>query len=290
MASLVILTQVPDLNRFPTSRGTRGRREGGSIIPHFTPHVRSLGLAGTVLVVLGTAPGCDPGSEARQDSGPGPDAESLAPDVSPGEIRSGDGEVILSLEGLPGSIQVDAESEFQAADRFLAAEPSPTGDWLALVTTGVAHSAGWLFEVGANRIHPAAFQYGGAIEIGPWSQDGRWVVLFHEGPAGDRIIWVADRDGAGPTVHDTSAPVRTPDHDDMDPTDRIYEVEGWEDGILHFRLLGNGWTFDPMTGEVEPFQPVGPAQPVGQAQPHPAPSANSNRAREITSWSAAAGK
>lgn len=120
------------------------------------------------------------------------------------------------------------------------------------MTAGVAHSAGWLMEVDASRISPAAFQYGGSLELGPWSPDGRWVAFVHQGPAGDRVIWVADRERAGTTVDDASEPVRTPDHDDLDPTLREYEIEGWEDGLLHIYLQDKRWGFDPRTGSVEP--------------------------------------
>ncbi|TVR64357.1 MAG: hypothetical protein EA422_06425 [Gemmatimonadales bacterium] len=214
-------------------------------------------MAGAFAALSALALACDP---AEPDPGVDPDPGAsdvpsemlpLSPQVSDEEIRSAEGDLILSLDQVPGSISVDDESEFGAGQRFVAAEPSPRGDWLAVSTGGVAHSAGWLLEMATANLHPAAFQYGGSLEIGPWSEDGRWVVFIHEGPAGDRTLSVADTDGVGRTVEAASEPVRVPSHDDLRPEDRMYQVEEWEGGILQFRLSTQRWTFDSSTGAVE---------------------------------------
>lgn len=209
--------------------------------------VRKLDMVGVLLAIAGSAAGCGP----EQERAPVDRGDTLSVSVSEERIQSQEGDLLISLDQIPRSIQVDEDSDFQAADRFLAADASPSGEWLAVITGGVAHSAGWLVDIEGEQIFPAGFQYGGSLQPGPWSPDGRWFVFIHEGPAGDRVLWVTDSDALGSTVRESSTPVRTPDHDETDPSQRIYEIEGWEDGTLQIRLKDEPWSFDPRTGDME---------------------------------------
>ncbi|MCE9663911.1 hypothetical protein LY622_10690 [Halomonas sp. M5N1S17] len=178
---------------------------------------------------------------------------ALAPlDVGDERIRAADGSVLVGIADVPDTIRVDQQTEFGAADRFQEASISPDGDWLTVVTTGAAHSAGWLVRVEARQSRPAAFQYGGNIAIGPWSDDARRVVFVQEGPAGDRTLTVVDAERLGETVEASSMPVRSPEHEERAPEERIYEALAWRNGELLFRVGGERWVFDPDSGEVRP--------------------------------------
>lgn len=113
-----------------------------------------------------------------------------------------------------------------------------------------AHGAGWVLERNERVPHPAAFQYGGSVSLGPWSQDGEWIAFIHQGPAGDRTLTAAHGRRPAATVEEASHPIRVPGHDDMAPEARIYHVLEWREGRLLFRLSERVWAFDPRTGEV----------------------------------------
>lgn len=180
---------------------------------------------------------------------------ALAPlEVGDEEIRAADGSVLLSMEDVPGTIRVDEQAEFGAAERFQEASVSPDGVWLAVVTSGAAHSAGWLVRMDARQLRPAAFQYGGNITIGPWSDDSQRLVFVQEGPAGGRTLTVVDAERLGETVEDSAMPVRSPEHDELAPEERIYEALAWSNGELLFRVGGERWIFDPDSGEVRSSQ------------------------------------
>jgi len=181
-----------------------------------------------------------------------PPAEIPTLRVAEDMIHDPDGSVLLHIDDLGGSIQVDDAANFGAADRFLDALMSPEGDRFAVVSTGVAHGAGWIVELEDRAPYPAAFQYGGAASLGPWSEDGEWVVFIHEGPAGERTLTVAHGRRPAATVEEASVPVRLPGHDDLAPEERIYEVLEWREGRLIFRLDGRIWSFDPGTGVSSP--------------------------------------
>ncbi|WP_234261810.1 hypothetical protein [Halomonas sp. MCCC 1A11062] len=158
--------------------------------------------------------------------------------------------MLLSMEDVPGTTRVDQQAEFGAAERFQEASVSPDGAWLAVVTSGAAHSAGWLVRVEAREPKPAAFQYGGNITIGPWSDDARRVVFVQEGPAGGRTLTVVDAERLGETVEESAIPVRSPEHDELAPEERVYEALAWRNGELLFRVGGERWIFDPDRDEV----------------------------------------
>lgn len=153
-------------------------------------------------------------------------------EVTSDEIRSSDGEVILRIDLFPDNIQVDRESEFGAAERFTGAERSPDGRYLAVTTVGVAHSAGWIIEMDSEEPLPAAFQYGGSVEVGIWSDDSRFALFYSETPAPSRVITLTDLNSTGDKVEDNSIPVRLPEHEESVPPNTEYVAIGWDNGEL----------------------------------------------------------
>jgi hypothetical protein len=148
---------------------------------------------------------------------------------------------------VPGDIRVDDTTEFGVAQRFAEASASPDGEWIAVVTSGAAHSGGWLVRTGTREPRPAAFQYGGSMTIGPWSADSERVVFAHSGPAGDRSLTVVNRNQLGQTVEAGARPVRTPDHERFRPEERTYEAIEWREGQLVFEMRGERWIYNPET-------------------------------------------
>jgi hypothetical protein len=90
----------------------------------------------------------------------------------------------------------------------------------SVVTTGAAHSAGWLLREGTRLPLPASFQYGGNMTIGPWSEDSQFVIFVHEGAAGDRTLTVVDRKKAGEMVRKSAMPVRIHGHNELEPEEQ----------------------------------------------------------------------
>nr|WP_163502075.1 hypothetical protein [Halomonas socia] len=183
-----------------------------------------------------------------------PDASaSLAPlTVDDAVIHDAADDLLLEIDAVPGSIRVDADSEFGAAQRFVAAELSPDETRLALTTQGAAHGAGWLLALNEETLRPAAFQYGGQVEPGPWRDDGEYVVFALEGPAPSRSLVVVAGDAAGETVEANAHPVRIPDHADGVPPGSDYRVLEWQDDSLLFEVDGERYRLDPASGEVSP--------------------------------------
>ncbi|MCC5883621.1 MAG: hypothetical protein JJU25_13415, partial [Halomonas sp.] len=214
----------------------------------------ALMIATAALVLSGCpSPGNgEPPPEAETADTSQPEA-ALAPlEVGDEQIRAADGSVLLGIDDVPGSIRVDQQSEFGAAERFQEASISPDGVWLAVLTSGAAHSAGWLIQMEAREPSPGAFQYGGNITIGPWSDDSRRLVFVQEGPAGGRTLTVVDTERLGETVEESAMPVRSPEHDGLEPEEWNYEALAWENGELLFRVGEERWVFDPDSGEVRP--------------------------------------
>jgi hypothetical protein len=191
------------------------------------------------------------GCPSPADEQPGldvPPAGPVAPlSASDERITGPDGSVLLTIDNVPGDIRVDDTTEFGAAQRFAEASAAPDGEWFAVVTSGAAHSGGWLVRSGTREPRPAAFQYGGSVSIGPWNDDGRRVVFALSGPAGDRTLVIVDRNQLGQTVEASALPVRTPDHERFRPEERTYEAVEWRDGQLAFRMRGEPWIFNPET-------------------------------------------
>ena len=212
-----------------------------------------LTLAAAALLLAG-CPSPERGESGDAGETPAsPRSAELAPlEVDEEGVRAADRSELLGIGDVPDNIQVDDETGFGATERFREASVAPDATWFAVVTGGVAHSAAWLVEEGTREPMPAAFQYGGSITIGPWSEDGHWVVFLQEGPAGDRTLTVVHREAPGETVEERAMPVRSPDHEDLPPEERSYEALAWKDGKLLFRLGDKRWGFDPASGEVWP--------------------------------------
>jgi hypothetical protein len=211
-------------------------------------------LIAALVLVACPRPDLDPHpDETGPSTAEEPDSE---PRMSPAraseeEVRAADGVVLLHIDDVPPDIAVDAGTRFGAATELVEASLSPDEEWLAVTTRGAAHAAGWLVRVGTREPRPAAFQYGGEVEIGPWSGDGRYVVFALEGPAPSRTLSVVDRERLGSTVEASAASVRIPDHDERFEPGVEYRVVEWRQGILIFELDGERHRFDPATREVE---------------------------------------
>jgi hypothetical protein len=225
-----------------------------------TRRVASILATAAAAVALGGCPSPETGGPPAAEMPADPPAEApaeprpeqrIAPVGTHDEqIRAADGSELLSIDDVPTNVRVDADTEFGAATRFTESSASPDEAWLAVVTAGAAHSAAWLVRAGTREPRPAAFQYGGRITIGPWSDDARRVVFVQEGPAADRVLTVVDRERLGDTVEASAMRVRTPDHDEHPPEERIYEAVTWRNGALVFQVRGERWVFDPDTGDV----------------------------------------
>ncbi|WP_081911346.1 hypothetical protein [Thioalkalivibrio sp. ALJ1] len=229
------------------------RSRAGAFWPGHGRSVRRLAprVAAGVVVTLLVTSGCTPWGEVEQPSGYG-EASVLAPlDIREASVRTAEGTTLLGIEDLPEDIQVDAQNAFGATMRFREAQASPDDAWVAVVSSGAAHSAGWLVRADSGEASPAAFQYGGRVTIGPWSDDGRHVVFAREGPAGNRTLTVVDRESLGDSVEANAILVHVDHHGELGPEAQRYEVLGWVGGILRFRLGDEPWVFDPATEAVE---------------------------------------
>lgn len=114
---------------------------------------------------------------------------------------------------------------------------------------GAAHGAGWLVVRDDQAIHPAAFQYGGSVALGPWRDDGQYVVFAQEGPAPTRTLAVVGLDGLGETVSDNARPLRLPEHEPQVPPETEYRAVEWRDGALIVEVEGQRWRHDAAGGE-----------------------------------------
>lgn len=177
---------------------------------------------------------------------------TLPLEIHDDRILDGRGAVLLDIAEFPTGIAVDDQTRFGAATRFQDASLSPDGAWLAVVTSGVAHSAGWLVETATSQPWPAAFQYGGGIALGPWSGRAEYAVFIHSGPAGGQTLSAVHRQDLGDTVMDNAMPIRTPGHGARAPEQLMYDVVGWEDGALQFTVNGDTWHFEPDSGGLRP--------------------------------------
>ncbi|WP_209388405.1 hypothetical protein [Rhodohalobacter sp. SW132] len=166
------------------------------------------------------------------------------------EISTNEGEILLQIDDIPSMVQVDAEVEFGASERFTEAVMQPQGEWFAVTTAGISHGAGWLVDRDQNQIYPAAFQYGGSVEAGPWSESGEFAVFINIGPAPSQTLSVATMSQPGRTVNENSMNVRISDHSGSVPPESVYEPIRWDDEMLVFEVDGIRYKFDPVDNEV----------------------------------------
>ncbi|PAU78471.1 hypothetical protein CK498_07145 [Halomonas salipaludis] len=196
-------------------------------------------------LVLAFAAGC---TESPPDESATASLTPLA--VTDDAIRGADDQRLLDIGEVPSNIPIDDDAEFGAAQRFVAAELSPYESRLAVTTQGAAHAAGWLLAVEDGALHPAAFQYGGEVEPGPWRDDGDYVVFAMQGPAPSRSLVVVAGDASGEAVEANARPVRIPAHADGVPPGSDYRALEWQDDSLLFEVDGEGYRLDPTSGEV----------------------------------------
>jgi len=173
-------------------------------------------------------------------------------EVGETEILAKSGEQLLHIDDMPENISVNSDTEFGASARFTDAKSSPAGRWIAVTTTGVAQGAGWIFDVENHQIIPAAFQYGGSVSIGPWSDDSRYVVFIEEAPAPMHSLSIVDMESPGSTVGDTGLPVRVDAHSDAIPPETTYTPIEWGGNRLIFTVNGNRYSYHAITGEINP--------------------------------------
>lgn len=165
-------------------------------------------------------------------------------------ILAADGRELLALSALPDEVRVDAEASFSAAERFTEASLAPDEEWLAAATAGVAHGAGWLMAFDTDEPVAVAFQYGGGVSLGPWREDGRYLVFALEGPAPGRTLVLVSRDALGQSVEESARPIRLPEHGAQVPSEAEYRALAWRGEELRFEVDGEPWRLDPVSGEV----------------------------------------
>lgn len=171
--------------------------------------------------------------------------------VSQERVEAADGRQLLDVKSLPSNIAADADNEFGASGSITEASMSPDERWLAVATVGAAHGGGWLVSLDGNQTaHPAAFQYGGNVGIGPWSEDGRFAVFIMKGPAPSRTLSIVDSTNLGDTVAETSIPIRTDEHAEKAPGQYPYSTVEWDNGELVFEAGGQRYRVDPLSGEI----------------------------------------
>jgi hypothetical protein len=166
------------------------------------------------------------------------------------EIQAEDGTVFIRIDDFPDDIPIDDESRFGAATHFTGASLSPDGTRLAITTAGVAHGAGWIFDIETDEIIPAAFQYGGSVEAGPWDSNGKHVVFAEINPASGQTLSIADAHSTGSNVSETSRPIRLPKHEESGAGEAVYQPVKWDGEKFIFEVDGNRYTFDLSTGDI----------------------------------------
>lgn len=197
----------------------------------------------SVLAVLAVA-ACSPG-EQRVSS----NIQELT--VLDEQINDYRGIELVTLSQLPGRVRVSADSEFGAHGRFVQADMSPNGEYIALTTVGAAHAAAWVYSTDTDEVWPAAFQYGGDLTLGSWHPDSSYLVINHQPPSGGSGLSIVDIASLGNMVEDANQMVRVPQHDELAPEQHDYNALDWEDGELRFTMAGERWRYHPAEGVSE---------------------------------------
>lgn len=207
--------------------------------------VRGYGAA-TLSVLALLVAGCQPDTSGSIDS----KASLFGPvQVEQTRIVDADDKVLIDVDEIPSSMAVDADTDFSVSGQFVDAKPSSDGRWLALVTVGVAHSGGWVKSMADDSVWPAAFQYGGELRIGPWSDDGQFLAFINHGPAGGQTLSVTVIDQLGDVLEQAVVPVRQDGDNDRPPDERADEPVEWQQGRLLIRRGDDYWRFDPQRRE-----------------------------------------
>lgn len=160
-----------------------------------------------------------------------------------------DGDTLLSIEAFPDEVQVSEEASFGSSERFTGASLSPDERWMAITTVGSAHTFGWLYELDTEEKHPVDFQYGGSIDLGPWSPDANFIAFLAHSPAEITTIKLVDRREIGEYVDDTGFQIQIPEEENLSPP-FAYEIEEWQaPHTLCFTLEGVQRCIDAETQE-----------------------------------------
>lgn len=154
-----------------------------------------------------------------------PPVESI--DWNEDTISDQDGNVLLSADNLPSSMEVSEEAEFGVAGSITSAQLSPDKEWIALSVSGAAHGAGWLYEITTGKVVPAAFQYGGGVEVIEWSPDGQFVAFRIGTPAATEHILGVNRDQTSGYVSEIGQQIEVEEQAGMNPP-YAYEFIRWE--------------------------------------------------------------
>jgi dipeptidyl aminopeptidase/acylaminoacyl peptidase len=162
----------------------------------------------TFLLVGALLQGCTPPEDASpaRDAGEGGasvsavEHDTIAPDTllwDEGGIRSPEGDVLLTSEDFPGSVEVAPGATFGAGTRITAVRASPDGSRIALTTVGTAHGFGWIVSAGSGEPSLVAFQYGGTVRLEDWDPTGRYLAFVIEPPGPGTHVWVTDVEVSG---------------------------------------------------------------------------------------------
>jgi hypothetical protein len=212
----------------------------------------------SLLLLLAALTACgldgDGNANGDEDEATGPPGYAGPVTVEEGRIVDANGEEVLDVEAIPSSLAVDEDTQFGATGRFLDASVSPDKRQLAVVTAGAAHSGGWIQDHDDGGIYPAAFQYGGELEIGPWREDGRYLVFIERGPAGGQTLSLAVIERLGPTLEASAIAVRRDGDDDLSPEQRIDHPVEWDGDELVIERDGEHWRFDAGREQAVPRQ------------------------------------
>lgn len=170
-------------------------------------------------------------SSSDRDMPDSVDNENEAPveDISLSEesIEDQEGDVLISADDVPGSIQVSENSEFGVSGSFTSAKLSGDKEWIAFATGGAAHDAGWLYEIRTEEVLPVAFQYGGGVEVIEWSPDSQYVAFMIGSPAPSEHILIVDRENIEGYVSEIGHQVMVEEQAGMNPP-FSYTFERWE--------------------------------------------------------------
>ncbi|MCC5908168.1 MAG: hypothetical protein JJU13_18275 [Balneolaceae bacterium] len=170
--------------------------------------------------------------------------------VTESDIQADDGYVLLQINDLPGDITVDEENQFGAATHFTGAALSPAGAWLAITTAGTSHGAGWLYNFETEKIVPAAFQYGGTLETGPWDSSGRYMIFIEKNPASGQTLSISDIHLAGNSVSETSISIRLLQHEESGSGEAVYKPLEWDGEEFIFEVEGERYRYHPDIEEI----------------------------------------
>lgn len=178
-------------------------------------------------------------------------SETMELTVIDHEVRDYRGNVLLTRRQLPNRVRVNPTSEFSAHDRFVRAEMSPNGEYLAVTSVGNAHTAAWIHRIGDDAPRPAAFQYGGRLSIDRWHPASTHLVFRHRPPSGSQLLSVTEVAQLSDCIGEANHLIKVPKHDQLSPQHLTYNALRWEASGLRFNLGGQRWVYHPEHGVSE---------------------------------------